>query len=227
MNRNENNDFRNKNHYADFDRHGNPLTGNTHSLSHYNPRGAYGDYGDRYGHEGHHRDTNAAHAYGDYGSGTRYGEGGSNKGGGSSYGHSYYGLSGNEGPRMTQHELHWDESRRYDAYGDRAHNRDRDQRFSDSFGRSRDGGYVNEGRNREERGYTDRYEDSRQGARYGGAGRENTGYNRGYDDFGRTGYGATSYNNRDVDRERSAYGSRQDRDRWTDERNYYNTHQNW
>lgn len=231
MNRNENNDFQSKNHYADFDEHGNPLTGNTHSLSHYEPKGPFGGFGSRSEHENRPSDTNAAHAYGDYGRGTRYGEGGSNRGGGSSYGHSYYGLSGNEGPRMTQHDMDWEESRRYDAYGDNSHYRGRDHRFSDSFGRTSDGGYINENRNRDNQRYQGRYDDSYQGnQRYGNSGRENIGYDRGYREFGGTGYGSTGYNNRDEDRMRSTYGNRgyreEDDDRRYNER-HRNRHQNW
>lgn len=95
MNRGKNDNFQNKNHYADFDEHGNALTGNTNSLSHYNPESKYGytgqpgnNSGDSHRQRGH-CDTNAAHAYGDFSGGTRYGEGGSTAGGGSAYGHSY------------------------------------------------------------------------------------------------------------------------------------------
>lgn len=233
MNRNfELNNGPDKNHYADFDEHGNSRTGNTNSLSRYNPARGYSSFGqhrenDRYGN----RDTNAAHAYGDYSRGTRYGEGGSNEGGGSSYGHSYYGLSGNQGPRITQHDRRWSDSRQYDAYADNEHSRTRDQRFSDSFGRSSDGGYINEDRNgRYSRNYND---DSYQGSDYRNREGRNTGYDRGFSDYGDTGYGSTPYNNRDLDRERSAYsrGNQPQEDRRYSEREQhnrrYNRHQDW
>ncbi|WP_266204922.1 hypothetical protein [Pontibacter kalidii] len=231
MNRYDENNYQRKNHYADFDEHGNPLTGNRNSLSHYNPEGGYGSDRDARDERRHGEYTsNSARAYGDMRHGTRYGEGGSYEGGGSAYGHSYYGLSGQEGPRFTQHDRGWDESRQYDAYGDSEHYRNRDQRFSDSFGRSSDGGYINENRNRDNRGYQRRYDDSYQGNQgYGNERRENYGYDRGYRDFGGTGYGATGYNNRDEDRMRSAYGSRDYReedDHRYNERNS-NRHQNW
>ncbi|TPE42971.1 hypothetical protein [Pontibacter mangrovi] len=229
MNRDyENDDNLRKNHYADFDEHGNPLTGNRNSLSRYNPGGHFGS--DRYARdERRHGDdaSNAARAYGDMSRGTRYGEGGSYRGGGSAYGHSYYGMSGQEGPRITQHDRgNWPDSRQYNAYGDAERNRG--HRFSDSFGRTSDGGYVNEDRSQ---GYQRRYDEGFQGnQRFGNPGRENTGYDRGYRDFGSTGYGTTGYNNRDEDRLRSAYGNRDYR-KEEDERRYNernrNRRQNW
>lgn len=233
MNRNENNDFQSKNHYADFDKHGNPLTGNTHSLSHYNPSGAYSGYGNRDEQESRSRDTNAAHAYGDMSRGTSYGEGGSRQRGGSSYGHSYYGMSGNEGPRMTQHDRNWEDSRRHDAYGDNAHYRGRGHRFSDSFGRTSDGGYVHENRPQGNMN-PGRYHDSYQGGQYRNSDRE---IDRGYEDY----VLQQTYRRESRDRNRDSidysnrgymnegWRSREEEERYTEDRNRgrYDRNRRW
>lgn len=222
----ENDNRQRKNHYADFDEHGNPLTGNRNSLSRRNPEGNYGS--GMYERDDRRRGeytTHSARAYGDMSHGTRYGEGGSYEGGGSAYGHSYYGLSGQQGPRIAQHDRGWSESRQYDAYGDSRHYQNRDQRFSDSFGRSSDGGYINEGRrdDNRHRNHPGHYDDSYQGYR-------SSGYDRGYEDFRGTGYGSTEYDNRDRDRMRSLRGNR-DSD-WEGEHTYtahnrFNSGQDW
>ncbi|WP_299824792.1 hypothetical protein [uncultured Pontibacter sp.] len=239
MNRNDDNNRQRKNHYADFDEHGNAQTGNKNSLSRYNPDSRYGDFGQQNQRRDHGqqyrlggRATNASRAYGDMSQGTRYGEGGSNEGGGTAYGHSYYGLSGNRGPGMTQYNTNRSQSRQYDGYGD--YDSFMNRNYGNEFGHTRDGGYTNNDRNtgnRDSRNY------SRNDYESGYAGRENTGYDRGYDSFRNTGYGATGYNNRDVDRERSTHrnqdyrnenrGYRDDSDRSYNDRNRFNHQNDW
>lgn len=237
MNRNfENNDRPRKNHYADFDEHGNARTGNRNSLSRYNPNdrgpedGRYhpqsnqrgsdrGYYEDQRQHE-RNRISSDARAYGDFSGGTRYGEGGSTSGGGSAYGPSNYGMSGDRGPRSQG--------------GDRSYY-DHDDHSRQNYGRS--GGSNYSGRMNEERdmdyrgsGYSD-YNRSRSG--YGDEERGGRGYNRSFDDFRNTGYGSSRYNNRDEDRERSAYSNRGqgNQSRAEDERRYnergWNRDRNW
>ncbi|AKD04000.1 hypothetical protein POKO110462_12735 [Pontibacter korlensis] len=217
MNRNfGNNNGPNKNHYADFDEHGNPRTGNINSLSRYNPenrypgseqqhrhRGDFSNFREQYEPDNRHGDrtTHATRAYGDFSRGSRYGEGGSISGGGSAYGHSYYGLSGNEGPRITQHDMNRSDSRQYDAYGDYEHYRNRDQGIR--FGRSSDGGYINDNRNRDNRGanyYDDSYPGSQRGMGNG---------NRSDD----SGYSIGDFGQRYEDRQRNYFSNRDDRDR--------------
>lgn len=211
MNRDsENNNRSRKNHYADFDEHGNARTGNRNSLSRYNPDDRNDTDSGLYNPEGSHRNrdrdrheqrnqhdrnrmTSDARAYGDFSGGTRYGEGGSTYGGGSAYGPSNYGMSGNERPRNQG--------------GDRNYY-DHDSHSRQNYGRS--GGNNYSGRMNDDRdahyrgvGYDDRF-----GVQGADQRRNNTGYDRGFDDYGNTGYGATRYNNRDEDQERSAYSNR-------------------
>jgi hypothetical protein len=202
MNRNQdNNDRSRKNHYADFDEHGNSRTGNRNSLSRYNPDemsgsedGLYHPQGRQRGRESgyyenqrqheHNRRSNDSRAYGDFGGGTRYGEGGSTYGGGSAYGPSNYGMSGQRGPRSNG--------------GDRSYY-DHNEHSRQNYGRS--GGNNYSGRMNDERDMDYRgvgYRDEERGGR---------GYNRSFDEFRDTGYGSNRYNNRDEDRERSAYSS--------------------
>ena len=237
MNRNNlNNDRPRKNHYADFDKHGNARTGNTNSLSRYNPDesnssdGRYHTdnqrkYGNRYADDQHgyerNRSTSDARAYGDFGGGTRYGEGGSTYGGGSAYGPSNYGMSGRERPS------HMGGDRNY--YDHNEHSR---QNYSGS------GDYDYRGRMNEEQdsryrgtGYMDSNL-SRSGNRDEDRGER--GYNRSFDQFRDSGYGSTRYNNRDEDRERSTYNNwghsqqhRSDDVRRNNERNRNRDHQDW
>lgn len=118
-----------------------------------------------------------ARAQGDYSGGTRYGGGGSTYGGGSGYGHSYYGPSGNQGTRRDDSNRgSYHSENVQNGYGDYI---DYDSRNYGSYGGERgNGGTYRSG--------------------------TNTGYNRGSDDYNPTGYGTTRYNNRDLDRERSA-----------------------
>ncbi|WP_242917551.1 hypothetical protein [Pontibacter liquoris] len=138
-----------------------------------------------------------ARAQGDYSGGTRYGEGGSTYGGGSGYGHSYYGPAGDQGWRNSSSDREPSHSvnvqRGYDRY------MDADSRNYGSFA-----GYRQE----DFGGSRNQDHDYRSGA--------NTGYNRGNANFNQTGYGATRYNNRDMDRERSASRNR-DEDNRNDE----------
>ncbi|WP_299707937.1 hypothetical protein [uncultured Pontibacter sp.] len=212
MNRNaDNNDRSRKNHYADFDEHGNARTGNRNSLSRYNPdemnssedglyhpQGSQRSYENRYyenqrQHE-RNRMSSDARAYGDFSGGTRYGEGGSTYGGGSAYGPSNYGMSGERGPR---------------SHGDDRSYYDHDEHSRQNYGRS--GGNYYSGRMNEERdmdyrgvGYRDA---NRLRSGYGDEERGGRGYNRSFDEFRDTGYGSNRYNNRDEDRERSAYSN--------------------
>ena len=213
MNRNFDRDHnQRKNHYADFDEHGNPRTGNVNSLSRHEPEGRGRDYG-RSHNEYDRRDSRSrmtpdARAYGDYSGGTRYGEGGSTYGGGSAYGDSYYGMSGQEGPRYRDAGRSRSGDERH-GYSDR----DRDDYSRQNYGRS--GGYNYSGRmggGDRDTGYrgTGYIYGSRPGAGsgYGDMDRDNRGYDRGYRGYGHTGYGSTGYDNRDQDRERSAYSNR-------------------
>ncbi|MBC5991979.1 hypothetical protein [Pontibacter cellulosilyticus] len=223
MNRNfENENRQRKSAYDDFDQYGNPLTGNTNSLSRYTPQSKYGSFGQnvqrsdrdeqRYNRPSSDRISNATRAYGDMSHGTRYGEGGSYQGGGSSYGHSNYGTRGNEGPGFSHQEGYWPESRRngmgdYDKFINRNYG---------YFGRSSGGGYTTQDSDRPDQRRGD-FSGRRFDEEFRNTGRENTGYNRGFRSFGGTGYGATGYNMRDEDRERSARSNRDFRD----ERNSY------
>lgn len=138
--------------------------------------------------------TFGAHAYGDMSGGTRYGEGGSTYGGGSAYGHSDY------GSRHFQ-DRDRDTTGPYESYIDYS------SRNYGSFGGSREPDYSRHGHyNTGGRG-RDRSED------YGSRdyGRSNYDRSRGYDWSFRgmpAGYGSTEYDERDLDRERSVYGSR-------------------
>ncbi|MEJ8803864.1 hypothetical protein [Pontibacter sp. H249] len=230
MNRNFDNENRQrKNHYADFDDYGNPRTGNRNSLSRHTPESKYGSFGQRNQTDSYdqqrqydRRATNATRAYGDMSQGTRYGEGGSNEGGGSSYGHSYYGLSGDHGPSITQHDRNRQDSKQYDGHGDYDHFMNRN--YGNSFGSSSDGGYTSRNRENEDR-RENQNRDSRLENRSGNRGyEENRGYDRGYDSFGNTGYGATGYNMRDLDRERGAYGNQQ---RFRDDSRGYRSEPAW
>lgn len=219
MNRN----FEHENHprksaYSDFDQYGNPLTGNTNSLSRYTPQSSYGSFGRGEQSQRSERDqhfnrppserlTNATRAYGDMSHGTHYGEGGSISGGGSSYGHSDYGLSRHQEPGFSHQEGYWPESRRY-GMGDYDKFINRNYGY---FGRSSGGGYTSEDSDRPDqsqgafsrRNFDRTYEDTD---------RQNSGYDRGYSGFSNTGYGSAGYNMRDLDRERSALRNRGSRD---------------
>ncbi|SIT83952.1 hypothetical protein [Pontibacter indicus] len=237
MNRNNaQNDRSRKNHYADFDEHGNARTGNTHSLSRYNPddmnssdgryhsgshrshENRYSDDRDRYERN---RRTSDARAYGDFSGGTRYGEGGSTYGGGSAYGPSNYGMSGRERPS------HMGGDRNY--YDHNEHSR---QNYSGS-GENDYRGRMNDDDERRYRGTG--YRDSNQSrSGYRNEDRGERGYNRSFDEYRDTGYGSTRYNNRDEDRERSAYNNwghsqqrRSEDERRYNERNIYRDHQDW
>ncbi|MFD2512292.1 hypothetical protein ACFSRY_00320 [Pontibacter locisalis] len=220
----------NKNHYADFDEHGNPLTGNRNSLSRYTPDRGFGmNRGSEENDEPRRsRNSNAAHAYGDMSRGTRYGEGGSRQGGGSSYGHSNYGLSGNKGPRFTQHDRSRDESRQYNAYGDSNHYDTRNHRLSNSFGRSSDGGYIHDDRNR---GYPNQghYDDSYQGGRYRNSGQQDAGYDRERYNRQNMSQNRIDYSNRGYIDE--GWRSRQENERYdnrfNNERDRFNRNRGW
>ncbi|GAB3202428.1 hypothetical protein ABID22_003873 [Pontibacter aydingkolensis] len=227
MNRNfENENRQRKSAYADFDEYGNPLTGNTNSLSRYTPQSKYGSFGRNTQSQvrgqkqqssnsaATDRQTNASHAYGDMSHGTRYGEGGSYEGGGSGYGHSYYSMRGSEGPGFSRQEGNWSESRQY-GMGDYDKFMNRNYGY---FGRSSGGGYTGEDSRRPGQGTGSDYINERYyNEPYEGSYRESSGYDRGYSGFGDTGYGATRYNMRDQDRERSANSNRSFRN---EQRNY-------
>lgn len=199
--------------YADFDEHGNPLTGNIESLSRYTPQSRFGSFGRNVEaphsqQEGQYnspagRVTNATRATGNFSEGTPYGEGGSYEGGGTGYGRSRYGTSRREGPGFSHQEGYGPESRRYsDNDYDNFINRNYGY-----FGRSSDAGYINEGPNRSSE-QPSNVQNRRYGDSFGDTGREGRGYDRGYGGFGNTGYGATGYNMRDEDRERSSFINR-------------------
>ncbi len=221
MNRNfENNDRPRKNHYADFDEHGNPRTGNVNSLSRHEPdnrdRDNYRNYQGNYGQGSNYgRVSHDARAYGDFSHGTRYGEGGSTSGGGSAYGNSYYGMYGEQGPRSRDYDRNrsGDVQRGYGHYSDfgsRSHNPQRGSDYRE--------GYMSDDRDRNYRGAG---YDTRFNPDYGTTGNENTGYDRGFRNYGHTGYGSTGYDNRDMDRERSAYSNRDDYRRHNNEGSNY------
>ena len=239
MNRNFDNENRQRRSaYADFDEFGNPLTGNTNSLSRYTPQSSYGSFGRGYQRQSSSGDrqsqsrssgarvSNATRAYGDMSHGTRYGEGGSYEGGGTSYGHSYYGTSGNRGPGMSRQEGYWPESKQY-GIGDYDKYINRNYGY---FGRSSGGGYTDWDSDRPDQRRGDFRSDRYYNEPYEGRYRENSGYDRGYSGFGNTGYGSSRYNMRDQDRERSAYGnrdSRGERGRFNDEdAGYYRNRNN-
>lgn len=184
-----------RNHYADFDEHGNRRT---------NRMGA-----DRISHGESQRDSHNSNsqtgsyytrAYGDFSGGTRYGEGGSTYGGGSAYGHSNYGPNRDHGPRNSGRDRNQSNDVR-NGYGNFA---DYSSRNYGSYGGSNDNrGFRENSSGSAGNGYNDRDEGR---AGYGDTGRGSTGYDNGFQDYGHTGYGSTGYNNRDEDRERSAYG---------------------
>ncbi|WP_299990707.1 hypothetical protein [uncultured Pontibacter sp.] len=203
-------DNRRKNHYADFDQYGNPRTGNTNSLSRRDPEGSSRDHSSEHrsydSRDSRSRMSSDARAYGDFSGGTRYGEGGSTYGGGSAYGDSYYGMSGNEGPRYR------DAGR--SRSGDERHgfdDRDRDDYSRQNYGRSGGNNYSGRMSDDSDTGYrgTGYIYGSRPGpgSTYSDRDRDDRGYDRGYRDFGSTGYGSTGYNNRDEDRMRSISGN--------------------
>lgn len=156
--------------------------------------------------------TFGAHAQGDMSGGTRYGEGGSTYGGGSAYGHSDYGR-----PRNQDYDRYRDDSRYrrggsedYIDYNSRNYGSYAGSREED-YGRNRHYNTGGRGRDRDEdMGYRD-YSNRSQYDR-------NTGYDRSYRG-NPPGYGSTNYNERDRDRERSAYGNRDDYRRY---RNRFN-----
>lgn len=219
-----------KNHYADFDEHGNPRTGNRNSLSRREPENSNRSYDsehrayDRW--DSRSRMTSDARAYGDYSGGTRYGGGGSTYGGGSAYGDSYYGMSGQEGPRYRDagRSRSGDERHGYDDRG-------RDDYSRQNYGRSGGNHYSGRMRDDREMGYrgTGNIYGSRPGpgSTYENTDREDRGYDRGFGGYGRTGYGSTGYDNRDVDRERSVYSNRDYRNEgrggeWSEDNRRYN-----
>jgi hypothetical protein len=225
MNRNaDNNNPQRKNHYADFDEHGNARTGNRNSLSRYNPDemnqtrdGLYHPQGsqrshdsERYRNQGRQEYSGYdTRAYGDFSGGTRYGEGGSTHGGGSAYGPSNYRRGGERGPRSHG--------------GDRNHY-DHDDHSRQNYGRSGGNNYsgrMNDDRDMDYRG-TGYIDSNRSSSGYGDEGRGGRGYNRSFDEFRSTGYGSNRYNNRDEDRERSAYSNwgHSNQNRQHDERRY-------
>lgn len=222
MNRNNAyNDRPRKNHYADFDEHGNARTGNTNSLSRFNPESSQRRSDrDRYeNHDERGRMSHGTRAYGDFSGGTRYGEGGSTFGGGSAYGPSNYGISGRERPS------HMGGDRNY--YDHNEHSRQ-------NYGHS--GGYNYSGRMNDEsgRGYrgTGNIDSNQSRSGYRNEDRGDRGYNHSFDEFRDTGYGSTRYNKRDEDRERSAYNNwgqnqqrRSEDERRYDERNRYRDNQ--
>ncbi|WP_242929200.1 hypothetical protein [Pontibacter vulgaris] len=202
MNRDfENNDRPRRNHYADFDEHGNARTGNPNSISRYQPedrnRADYRNYQE----PERGRLTNDAPAYGDFSQGSRYGEGGSTFGSGSAYGNSDYGSSGSRGPQSRD----FDRNRSEDVQHGYGHYSDFESRSYNPRGGSDYHGYMSDRRDLHYRGAG---YDTRFNPDYGPTGLESTGYDRGFGNYGHTGYGSTGYDNRDLDRERSAYSQR-------------------
>jgi len=136
-------------------------------------------------------------AYGDMSGGTRYGEGGSTYGGGSAYGHSGYG--------NQDYQNYNRERDRYSARGGEDYI-DYNSRNYGSFAGSREEDYSSRGH----------YNTGGRGQDRDDFGRndysaDNYSYGRGYDRSFRgmpQGYGSTEYDERDLDRERSVYGNR-------------------
>ncbi|MFD2515157.1 hypothetical protein ACFSRY_14890 [Pontibacter locisalis] len=169
------------------------------NIKHYGDLDRYGDIENNYRSES--RSPYGTRAYGDYSGGTRYGEGGSTFGGGSSYGHSYYkGYSRQEiTDRVSQSENRYGKRRGdYNSPGSReSSGSDRNNDYSDFMNFN-----YGAGPSRGQGGYYDR------GSGYGTSNHSNYGYDRGIGGYGNTGYGSTGYNNRDEDRERNIYNRR-------------------
>ncbi|WP_162425720.1 hypothetical protein [Pontibacter pudoricolor] len=141
--------------------------------------------------------TYGAHANGDMSGGTRYGEGGSTYGGGSGYGHSAYGNQNRYGGSENYIDYN---SRNYGSY---AGSREPDY--------SSRGHYSTGGRGHDR--------NNEYGSRnYGNDSFDrNQGYDRSFEGMPQ-GYGSTRYDERDLDRERSVYGNRNN----NDSRDWYN-----
>lgn len=149
-----------------------------------------------------------AHARGDMSGGSRYGEGGSTYGGGSAYGHSDYSSFRNQDYDRNR------DRNRYSA-GSNEDYIDYNSRNYGSFAGSREEDYHTRGHyNTGGRGHDrdDNYN-------------RNSGYDRSFRDMPR-GYGSTGYNERDLDRERSAYSNRNNYDRDDYSREDYRRYRN-
>jgi hypothetical protein len=145
-----------------------------------------------------------AHAYGDMSGGARYGEGGSTYGGGSGYGHSDYG---------SQHRQDYDRYRdsNQNRYGGSEDYIDYNSRNYGSFAGSREPDYNSRGH------YNTGGRGNDRNNEYGSRNYGNDTYdrNQGYDRSFRgmpQGYGSTRYDERDLDRERSVSGNRDNND---------------
>ena len=159
----------------------------------------YHDAGSDYQNRGYSRSQPfGAHAYGDMSGGTRYGEGGSTYGGGSAYGHSNYGSQYNQGSDNDRNR-----------YGGSEDYIDYNSRNYGSFAGSREPDYSSRGHyNTGGRGYdrNNEYESRNYGIdTYA----RNQGYDRSFEGMPQ-GYGSTRYDERDLDRERSANSNRGD-----------------
>ena len=171
-----------KNHYADFDAHGNRRTNRMGD-----DRASSGDSRDRDSQRNDNspRGSNYTRAYGDYSGGTRYGEGGSTYGGCSAYGYTNYGPNRDHGPHKAARGRNQSEHVR-NGYGDYT---DYDSRNYGSFAGSSDySDYMYYNYGPDSRRTSGKQDDNRGSGDYGSTGRGSTGYDSGFISAGGGGF---------------------------------------